>query len=636
MSPQRRPGIAPPDGVDCTALASQLLTHSGEIAVLVDAGGDVRWVSSAWHVVTGWDAADAIGKPHDEHVAEDDRDRVALVGSPPPAYGPSRRFRLRHRVGRWVELASRGTVLAEGGADGEPLHLLVWREAAAVHGDLSFHIDNSPMALIELDAEIRIRRYSLQAQRMLGYSAEQVLGKTLLDIGLIESSDEQDIADTLFATLIEEGLDRGVERITLRRSSGELIETEWHVSALRDEQRSATSFLALGQDITERRRREDALRHTQKLESVGVLAGGVAHDFNNLLTSVLGHAGLAMRSRELPPGVFVHLDRIQEAAERAAELTKQLLAYAGQGRIMVRDVDINGLAAGMSELFAASISKSATMHYDLVDGVVAVEGDTSQLQQLLLNLVTNAGEALPDGLGDVTLRTRSVVIDEDRLQSDFAGSPMEPGPFMELTVSDNGVGLDADALGRVFDPFFTTRETGRGLGLAAVAGIVRSHHGGIRLESEAGRGTTFRVYLPLTSSRLEVSESQVSAGSARATKCILVVDDESVVRSLMGDILGTQGYRVIYACDGRECLEVFKARHSEIDLIILDLTMPVMDGVETFHALMAEEPQVRVLLASGYSRQEVIDRFDGRGPTAFIQKPFRIADILATLEEALA
>ena len=786
-----------PEGADAGELFEAVAACSGDMVLLVDAAGVVRWLSPLWIRKTGWPLAQSVGRPHDQHVVPEDRHRVSLHGDPPPAHGSNRRFRLQHRQGRWVTLTSHGRFVELAG---ERMHLLVWRDGTALdafadglvalgqhrpmcevierliratearfedgwawvqlvdeaghlrvesgghlplawlaaadgfawddpegpsslpcidgeplfvedlgdegcgivqrdvalacgfralwsapirgghggllgaysvlfptprapgevgqrllsigadlaaaliestrarteleraHEDLTFHVDNSPLAVVEVDRRARVLRWSSQAEQVLGWSAADVVGRSAAELDLVH---EDDLDRTM---QVVRGLDagtylRGVVRGRVRTRDGRVRDTEWHVSALRDRSGQPISFLGFGQDITERLRREVALRHTQKLESLGVLAGGIAHDFNNLLTSVMGHAGLALQS--LPPDSSLarHLEPIEEAAERGAELTRQMLAYAGKGRYLVRVLDLNELVADMGDLLAVSASKKTSIRYHLGDRPLPIEGDTDQLQQVLMNLVTNASESLEDSAGLVTITTSAVELDAATIDSRYAGQEVKPGWYARLEVADTGRGMDPEILARAFDPFFTTRMTGRGLGLAAVAGIARTHRGAVRIASAPNRGTTFWVLLPLA----EGAAAAVARADARSSgrRCVLVVDDEASVREVVGEILGSAGYVVLYAADGLEARSLFRERWADIDLVILDMTMPHMDGAETFKALAAIDPDVTVLLASGYAERQISQRFGRVGPAGFVQKPFRVRTLLATVETVL-
>jgi PAS domain S-box-containing protein len=388
----------------------------------------------------------------------------------------------------------------------------------------------------------------------------------------------------------------------------------------------------------ERRALEEQMRHAQKLESLGVLAGGIAHDFNNLLMGILGNAGLA-RS-ELPPGSPASgtVEQIEIAALRAAELTNQMLAYAGKGRFVIEPLDLSQLVEEMAHLLSAAISKKAVLRYDLMAGLPAVEGDATQLRQVVMNLIINASEALGDESGVITVRTGAMEADRAYLAATWAGESVEPGRFVYLEVADTGCGMDEAARSRIFDPFFTTKFTGRGLGLAGVLGIVRSHHGAIRVDSKPHEGTRMQVLLPTVVRAAGTGEilpePAVADDEVHAT--VLVVDDEETVRAVARAVLERAGFSVFTAGDGREGLNVFRAHADEIDAVLLDLTMPTMGGPEVLTELGSMSAGARVILSSGYTEEDARNRIPEERIAGFIQKPYRPGQLVEKVREVLA
>ncbi|MGM0576743.1 MAG: response regulator [Myxococcota bacterium] len=510
------------------------------------------------------------------------------------------------------------------------------------HRRLIFHMDNSPLAVIETDRRFRVTRWSDKAERMLGISASEALGRPLGELDTLADSDRERGTNVLRA-LHRSTLRRGVVRLRMKTPSGREFDAEWHVSALRDEDGEPVSYMALGQDLSERQAREEALRQTQKLESVGVLAGGIAHDFNNLLTSALGHTDLALERMAPDAPARRHVQQIAEAAERAADLTRQLLAYSGEGRFEMRVLELGSLISQMSELLAASVSKKVEVRYELDPEPLEVHADPAQLRQAVLNLVTNASEAMERRGGTVTIRTDKVTLHEDDVSTHFAGQGLAPGPYALLEVCDEGPGMDAETLSRAFDPYFSTKEMGRGLGLAAIAGIVRGHDGGIRMDSDPEQGTRARLYLPAASGHgerradppPEPEESGERTGGDGPGGVVLVVDDETWVRQFIGEVLADHGHQVLYAVDGEEAVEVYRERGERIDLVILDMTMPRLGGAETLDALRTLDPDTRVVVTSGYTREETASAFGASQPDGFLQKPFRMHTLLDKVAEIL-
>ncbi len=389
-------------------------------------------------------------------------------------------------------------------------------------------------------------------------------------------------------------------------------------------------------DITERKRAERERRElearvqqTQKLESLGVLAGGIAHDFNNLLVGVLGNATLALK--ELPEGhpVSERLKQVDLAARRASELTQQLLMYAGKGRLKQELTDLNQLLPEIEHLLGAAVPKKTTLRYELAAGSLLVLGDRSQLQQVAMNLITNAAEAMEEQGGTVTVRTSS--------ETAPAADGQQAEDFHVLEVADDGPGIDEASRDRILEPFFSTKFTGRGLGLATVSGIVRSHRGRLEIDSEPGRGASFKVLLPAAEGprqKLVVDPGDPEEWRGQGT--ILVADDEELVRSVLGQHLEHLGFDVIFARDGREAVNSYQNRRDDLVAVFMDQTMPRMDGVEAAAEIQRLGAEVPIVMLSGYAREEVAERIAQHGIADFIQKPFTMEDLRRTLRDLLA
>ena len=404
------------------------------------------------------------------------------------------------------------------------------------------------------------------------------------------------------------------------------------------EQRLGVVATAL--DITERRkleqeRIESRMQEAQKLESLGLLAGGIAHDFNNLLVGMLGNASLALAELEdTESPLKEHLRRIESAAERASDLTRQMLAYSGRGRFVVEPVDLSDVVKEMTALIEVSVPKSVTLSLELGELLPTIDADVVQLRQVVMNLLTNAADAMLEGKGQIRVTTRQFNVDSWLAnRTRVAAGELHEGAYVLLEVSDTGRGMDQQVLERMFDPFFTTRDEGHGLGLAAVLGIIRGHGGAIRVDSSPGQGTRIEAYFPAGTQSTSQSVPTLVAFDDGPPGRVLVVDDEPAVRQLAQVVLERAGFRVTLAEHGAEALELFLKNPDEYGVILLDLTMPIMDGEETFRALRAERPGVRVLLSSGYNEQEATSRFAGRGLAGFLQKPYRAHQLVSCVRE---
>jgi two-component system, cell cycle sensor histidine kinase and response regulator CckA len=397
-------------------------------------------------------------------------------------------------------------------------------------------------------------------------------------------------------------------------------------------------------DITERRRVEEErqrlelrMQHAQKLESLGVLAGGIAHDFNNLLVGVLGNAGLALT--EIPEGSPAHrrLHQIEVAAQRAAELTQQMLAYSGRGRFLVETIHLDQVVDEMSHLLRASISKMAQLSCDFAPQLPTIEADAAQLHQVIMNLITNASEALGERGGTIIVRTGVLHADRATLSATYLDDELPEGRYVYLEVADTGCGMDGETQARIFDPFFTTKTTGRGLGLAAVLGIVRSHHGAIKVSSERGQGTVFRVLFPAHDvEHVETRSVTAETTEWRGQGTILIVDDEPIARDVAAQTLTRYGFEVLLAENGREAVDVVHAQGARLAAVLLDLTMPQMNGEEALREIRALRPDLPVILSSGYSEQEAGASLGAKQPAGFLQKPYRPTQLVEKLRAILA
>lgn len=391
--------------------------------------------------------------------------------------------------------------------------------------------------------------------------------------------------------------------------------------------------------ITARKRAEEEhaklekqLLHAQKLESLGVLAGGIAHDFNNILTAIVGNADLALLRLNPESPVLENLQRIEKAASRASDLAKQMLAYSGKGKFIIEAIDFNRLVEEMGHMLEVSISKKAIIRYNLARPLPHVEADPTQIRQIVMNLVINASEAIGDKSGVIAVSTGCLECDQRYFKDAWLDEHLPEGLYVFLEVVDTGCGMDRETVGRIFDPFFTTKFTGRGLGMAAVLGIVRGHRGAIKVYSEPGRGTTFKVLFPASDRPAELFKDGSVEGEWRGSGVALLVDDEETVRAIGAEMLRELGFSVVTAADGDEALEIFRTT-GNIGLVILDLTMPHMDGEQCFMALRQMDPNVRIIMSSGFSEHEVTQKFAGKGLAGFVQKPYKVSalrDVLRT------
>jgi two-component system cell cycle sensor histidine kinase/response regulator CckA len=538
------------------------------------------------------------------------------------------------KLGRWdgelhqarkdgVEIVCESRQIVLRGADGVGRGILVInrdvtarRQALARAEDgqrtLEALMEFIPEGITIADApDVRIRMISRYGLDLAGRAPEELLGTTAAERAPSTVTYYPDgrtlvLPEALPLTrAAREGELILDEEYVVQRPDGTRVSVLINASPIRDEAGSITGALVAYRNITERKRFEENLRETAKLESLGILAGGIAHDFNNLLTGVLGNA--ALLAHELPPGSSAaeQARTVMEAAEQAAKLANQMLAYSGRGRFLLELIDLSAAIRQTATLIGSSIPKGVELRLDLAADLPAIEADAAQIQQLVMNLVINGAEAIDSGGGSVRVVTGV------------------RGEQVLLEVSDNGCGMDEPTVARIFDPFFTTKFTGRGLGLAAVQGIVRGHKGTISVRSEPGRGTTFNVLLPATNARRAEAPAPAPSQTATAGKgVVLVVDDEPLVRLTARRALERSGFTVLEAGDGAEAVRALQDRREPVSLVLLDMTMPGMTCEQTLEAIHAAAPQVPVILSSGYSETEALQRFRSYALAGFLQKPY--------------
>ena len=511
---------------------------------------------------------------------------------------------------------------------------------------LSAVIDNIMNGVITISERGTIETFNPAAMSIFGYKEEEVVGQ---NVNMLMPEPYYNEHDGYLKHRLETGEKRvigTVREFTGLRKDGTVFPMELAVNPILVN--SVTHFVGIVRDISERKDAEEArigferqILHAQKLESLGVLAGGIAHDFNNLLTSIQGNTELALQS--LPPHSPTRdsLQAVELASRRAADLTNQMLAYSGKGKFVIEPIELHEFIDEMADLLNVSISKMAVLSYDFADNLPAFDGDATQIRQIIMNLIINASDAIGDRSGVIALSTGIQYCDPDYIDSvdqNMVGSehkPVAERMYVYIEVTDTGTGMMVEDITKIFDPFFTTKFTGRGLGLSATLGIVRGHKGAIKVHSEVGKGTTFKVLFPANEAPKIIQAATerkrvVSAWRGKGT--ILIVDDDESICAMASSMVEKMGFDALTAADGRQGVEMYRQHRIEIVCVLLDLTMPQMDGEEAFRALRLIQPDVNVILCSGYNEEEATQRFANKGLADFIQKPYR----METLKEALA
>jgi PAS domain S-box-containing protein len=496
--------------------------------------------------------------------------------------------------------------------------------------------------VIATDSEGRIKFINAMAEAVSGWTRGDAMGRQLPEVFNIVTKDGTAETSDLFRRALTEGVTfaLGEDRF-LRTRDGRWVPVDDSLAPIRDDEGAITGCVVIFRDNTahlaaekERRALEAKMQETQRLESLGVLASGIAHDFNNLLVAVTGNASLGRTMVPEDSPLVPCLKDIEGAAERAALLCRQMLDYAGKSQMALQILDLSSFVRETAQFLKVAIPKTASLVIDLPRGLMPLRADRSQLQQVIMNLVINGAEALGESAGTVTVRTRRFHASRAFLSTCRIGGDLQEGDFVMLEVSDTGPGMTPEVLARIFDPFFTTKFTGRGLGLAAVSGIVRSHGGALAVETKPGRGTTFQVLFPVHEITVVATPPRTDP-SWRGAGRALVVDDEPAVRTMTTALLRHLGFQVDTAEDGEEGVAKATAEGVDYRVIVLDVTMPKLDGEAAFHAIRAQRPAQPVLFMSGYTYHRLRDLLDLGGPVAFVQKPFTISDLVARLAPLL-
>ena len=515
-----------------------------------------------------------------------------------------------------MELQRREHNRAEANARLASERLADLQREVAVSNKLRAIVESSEDAIVSNGLDGVIQSWNNAAERVFGYTSAEMIGKPMTPLLPPDRIQEE---NDILERIRRSGRVKHFETIRVRKD-GKPIPVSLTISPVYNDAGAVVGASLIGRDISEQKQMEEQLRQTQKLESLGVLAGGLAHDFNNLLTGVMGNASLALEDMEDREQMRAHIGEIMRASERAAMLVRQMLAYAGKGRTIVEPMDLSQQISEIVSLIRTSIPRTVELQLELDPDGPRVDADRSQIQQLIMNLAINAAEAIGEQPGAVSITTSHRETDQEMQ--------------VVLAVRDTGCGMDETTRAQMFDPFFTTKFTGRGLGLSAVMGIIRSHRGSISVESRPGSGTTITVVLPASTAPASANVPDEHP-EVRGYGNILVVDDEALVRNLAKFTLERCGYTTERAVNGREGLDIFASRPHEFAAVVLDLTMPVMGGEEVLAHLRQIRPDVPVLLSSGFSEEEALLRFRDKGLAGFLQKPYTATALARKIKHAV-
>jgi PAS domain S-box-containing protein len=630
----------PPNGQPLLLDHQRLSTLALDLWAVIGTDGVVRQVNAACTATLGWSAEDLVGRPRLELVHPEDhpliQDQLSCLLNGAPFHNVEVRDLCREGSYRWISWIAQ--LLTD-----EQLIVAVGRDVTQTRRKAFLLERASAAARIggwEVDCLTGELFWTEQTYRIHETSPQEYSPTVDTSIAFYALESRPIITEAVRRGLATgEPWDLELELITAR---GRRVVVRATGEAERQGDRTTKLFGSF-QDVTVQRRAceeqlqlEARIQQAQKLDSLGVLAGGVAHDFNNLLTGILGHADLALMQLPATSPVRASLDQVLIGATRAGDLTKQLLAYSGKGKFVVQPLNLSGLLREMGHLLQVSISKKISLRYHFTADLPLIEGDSTQLRQIAMNLILNAAEAVGDRAGLIVVSTGFMHCHRDYLSGGFPAEERIEGPYVFLGVADTGCGMTEEVRARIFDPFFTTKFAGRGLGLAAVLGIVRGHKGTIKLQSDPGRGTTFKVLFPaLRGTALPVEQPRAPVRDWHETGTVLVVDDEVEVRGLAEAMLRCMGFTVLKAADGREGVETFRHHADDVRLVLLDLTMPELDGEAAFREILAIRSDARVLLSSGFNQPEGANRLIGEGLAGFIQKPYRYEQLVEAVRLAL-
>jgi PAS domain S-box-containing protein len=622
----------------------QFFAISPDYCCVADQLGKFLRVNPSFQRMLGWSDAELTASAYIDFVHEDDREGTlhasAQLAAGHPVVGFENRYRTRDNGWRWLQwnayvstdrkfiyATARDVTEAKSRAQREKDRLIEWRQV----------LELLPVGvwLVDASGELLIVNPAARAQWDLGED-DPIPDLDKFFVHAESAPEPYAFHDRPLMRALRNGestLDKVIEFTGFAGTKH--IVRSWAIPIL-DHLGEIRRALCVHQDITEERELRAQIVQTQKLESLGVLAGGVAHDFNNILTSILANANLAKRDLAAGSKAYVSVDAIEQASNRAAELCRQMLSYAGKSIITRSGVDVSSLIEEMRTLMRASVAKNVTLHFDLAKDLPPIEADISQIEQVVINLVGNSSEAFGMSPGEVFVSTGSIDESEEQDAANVLGDAASPGERVFIEVRDTGPGIDDEILSRVFDPFFTTKFSGRGLGLPVVLGIVRSHGGALTMDTKVGVGTRIRITLPVMGNTTRPdSRSRVVALPGKTSGRLLVVDDEESILMSVSRLMKREGYAVDTARNGQEGVRVFRESAEAYSAVLLDLTMPIMGGGEAFEAIRAIRPNMPILLMSGYSDEQVSVALSQGKSSGFLSKPFRVEELLDALHRIL-
>lgn len=628
-----------------------LIENSTDFVNVLSADGKIIYENPSSERQLGYAPNEVIGHSAFDLIHPDDVLQLRAVFSHVTAHQGAAalvRFRFRHKNGSWRHFESTATNLLDNPAVAGVVvnsRDVTERERIAAERDverrvLDALVDQLPVGVMLRDSQGRYTQVNQQAAMIFGIERERIIGMStddllrVLQARTLEGVPLRSSDDLPSAVAIREGQSVGPFEYIVTAPDGGVR----HVVATATPVKVGAELFGtviVGNDVTEQRRVQEQLRQSQKMEAIGRLAGGVAHDFNNLLTAITGYSDMLLRRTDISAAARSHVEQIRRAADRAAALTQQLLAFSRKQMLQTRVINLNKTISELEGILRRLIGEGIQLETDFAPDLDCIQADPHQMEQVVINLAVNARDAMPGG-GRLVIETRNAGIQPEAEERRHG---IEPNRYCLLTVRDTGHGMSEETRSRIFEPFFTTKEIGKGtgLGLSTVYGIIKQSSGHILVESEEGRGTIFKVYLPCVKGEPEATQKQLAnrAESAQGTETVLLVEDEEMVRRMASEVLRLQGYTVIEAEDGRHALEICREQNRHIDLMITDVAMPEMSGAQLVHAAHLLRPSLRVLYMSGYTEEAIVQQGIVAADVAFIHKPWTPAAFLAKVREVL-
>ena len=625
--------------------------YSGDLLGIFDFDGIIKQANQAWTISLGWELHEIINTNRDLLIHPDDlpktlEARKKLLESDHRLI-ITNRYRHKngsYRIIRWnvISFREKGLIFVSGRDETDRVE--AEQELNRMWERLDIAIKNGYIGLWDYDLTEDTLTVNEAMTEMLGFNMH-VLHNAQYEWGKYLHEDDLPQSLKVMVDHLKGKREFYIDEYRLKLPDGNYkwFLSRGKISEYNEQGRpvkvsgSVTDITELKESEEKRLKLEQKMQQAQKLESLGILAGGIAHDFNNLLMGVIGNTDIMLYELPEKSSLKNKLIDIKKAAKRASELTNQMLAYSGRGSFIVEPININELVQEMSSFLEASISKKADLLYILHKDLPLVKGDATQIRQVVMNLIVNASESIGNEHGEIKVVTDITEIDEAFIEHLTINNGIEPGHYISLEITDTGCGIEKTKIKQIFDPFYTTKFTGRGLGLAAVLGIIRSHNGALDLKSHEDKGTTFKIFLPLSDSdKKPESDSADESTSVNGEKFnILVIDDEDYIRTLTTRMLKIAGHNSCTAEDGKEGIKIFREKNSTLSCVILDLTMPDMDGEEVLKELKKINPLIPVIISSGYSPDDITKRFRSNEIAGFLQKPYQLSELLEAIGKSI-